>query len=99
METEICIGTPSQCFSVLYYTRSPYLIRGMKVSKLKIKKGFNTVISDTYMSSCDTLLSVPYKSSVIMVHEARDKATIIENYRLTYLFSFLLSFNSTEKFD
>ena len=99
METEICIGTPVQCFNVLYDTGSVYLILGMQSTKLKFKKGFNTIISDTYMSSCDNILSVSYKSAVIMAHEVRDKATIIENYNLPYLFSFLLSFNSTESFD
>ena len=99
LETEICIGTPVQCFNVLYDTGSVYLILGMQTSKLKFKKGFNTILSDTYMSSCDNILSVPYKSAVIMAHEVRDKATIIENYNLPYLFSFLLSFNSTESFD
>ncbi len=100
METEICIGTPVQCFNVLYDTGSTYLILGMKSTNLKFKKGFNTIISETYMMpSCDNIISVPYKSSVILAHEAKDRATIIENYRLPYLFSFLLSFNSTEKFD
>ena len=100
METEICIGTPVQCFNVLYDTGSTYLILGMKSSNLKFKKGFNTVISETYMMpSCENIISVPYKSAVILAHEAKDKATIIENYRLPYLFSFLLTFNSTEKFD
>ena len=99
IETEICIGTPVQCFNVLYDTGSVYLILGMQTSKLKFKKGFNTILSDTYMSSCDNILSVPYKSAVIMAHEVRDKATIIENYNLPYLFSFLLSYNSTESFD
>ena len=100
METEICIGTPLQCFNVLYDTGSTYLILGMKSSNLKFKKGFNTVLSETYMSpGCENIISVPYKSAVILAHEVKDKATIIENYRLPYLFSFLLSYNSTEKFE
>ena len=99
METEICIGTPLQCFKVLYDTGSVYLIVGMLTKNLKFKKGFNTVLSDTYMSSCDTIVPVSYKSSVIMAYEVRDKATIIENYNLPYLFSFLLSFNATENFE
>ena len=89
METEICIGTPLQCFKVLYDTGSVYLIVGMLTKNLKFKKGFNTVLSDTYMSSCDTIVPVSYKSSVIMAYEVWDKATIIENYNLPYLFSFL----------
>ena len=37
METEICIGTPVQCFNVLYDTGSVYLILGMQSTKLKFK--------------------------------------------------------------
>ena len=100
METEVCIGTPLQCFKVLYDTGSTYLIVGMASKNLKFKKGFKTVISDTYMASnCENIIPFAYKSAVIMAHEARDKVTIIENYRLAYLFSFLLAFNSTENIE
>ena len=88
METEICIGTPLQCFKVLYDTGSVYLIMGMKTKNLKFKKGFNTVISDTYMANCENIIPLAYKSAVITAHEVKDKVTIIENYNLPYLFSF-----------
>ena len=99
METEICIGTPLQCFKVLYDTGSVYLIMGMKTKNLKFKKGFNTVISDTYMANCENIIPLAYKSAVITAHEVKDKVTIIENYNLPYLFSFLLATNSTENLD
>ena len=99
MQTEICVGTPSQCFNVLYDTGSTYLILGLKSKNLKFKKGFITINSETYMSTCEYIRSVPYKSAIIHTHEARDKATIIENYRLPYLFYFLLASDSTETFD
>ena len=100
METEICVGYPFQCFKVLYDTGSVYLILGMKTKNLKFKKGFNTVISDTYKATnCENIIPLPYKSAVIMAHEVKDKVRIDEFYELPYLFSFLLAFNSTEKFD
>ena len=99
MQTEICVGTPLQCFKVLYDTGSAYLILGIPTKNLKFKKGFNTVISDTYMpANCENIIPLAYKSAVILAHEGRDKATIID-YRLPYLFSFLLVVNSTENFD
>ena len=67
----------------------------MKTKNLKFEKGFNTVISDTYMTNCENIIPLAYKSDVIMAHEVKDKVTIIENYNLPYLFSFLLAFNST----
>ena len=99
METEICIGTPLQCFKVLYDTGSVYLIVGMISKNLKFKKGFNTVNSDTYMSSCDTIIPVAYKSAIITGYEVKDKVTIINDFNLPYLFSFLLAMNATESFD
>ena len=99
METQICVGTPEQCFNVLYDTGSVYLILGIPNSELKFKKGFNSLLSDTFSSSCDKIYAVPYKSSVIMAREVKDKVSIIQNFRLPYLFSFLLSWNSTESYD
>ena len=98
METEICVGTPEQCFKVLYDTGTPYLILGMDNSNLKFKRGFNSLMSDSFSASCDNLLSIPFKSSVINAREVKDKVSIIPNYRLPYLFSFVLSWNSTETF-
>jgi hypothetical protein len=99
METEVCVGTPEQCFKVLYDTGSAYLILGMPNSDLKFKKGFNSLLSDSFSSSSDNIFAIPFKSSVIMAHEVKDKVSIIKNYRLPYLFSFLLSWNSTESYD
>ena len=96
IETEICVGTPEQCFKVLYDTGTPYLILGMENSNLKFKKGFNSLMSDSFSGISDNLLAIPFKSSVINAKEVKDKVSIIPNYRLPYLFSFLLSWNSTE---
>ena len=67
-----------QCFNVLYDTGSTYLILGLKSKNLKFKKGFITINSETYMSTCEYIKSVPYKSAIIHTHEARDKATIMK---------------------
>ena len=100
METDICVGTPEeQCFKVLYDTGSPYLILGMESTNLKFKKGFNSLMSDSFSASCDNLFSIPFKSSVINAREVKDKVSIIPKYRLPYLFSFLLSWNSTESYE
>ena len=99
METEVCVGTPEQCFKVLYDTGSAYLILGVPNSDLKFKKGFNTLLSDSFSAPNDNIFAIPFKSSVIMAHEVKDKVSIIKNYRLPYLFSFLLSWNSTESYD
>ena len=99
LETEICVGTPEQCFQVLYDTGSPYLVLGIPNNSLKFKKGFNSLMSDSFSASCDNLLAIPYKSSVISAREVKDKVSIIPKYRLPYLFSFVLSWNSTESYD
>ena len=99
METEICIGTPEQCFKVLYDTGTAYLILGMTNSNLVFKKSFNSLISDTFSASCDNLFEIPFKSSVISAREVKDKVSIIPKFKLPFLFSFVLSWNSTESFD
>ena len=99
METEICVGTPEQCFNVLYDTGSAYLILGIPNSNLKFKKSFNSLMSDSFSAICDNLFAIPFKSSVINAREVKDKVSIIPKFRLPYLFSFLLSWNSTESFD
>ena len=99
METEICVGTPKQCFKVLYDTGTPYLILGIPNSNLKFKKSFNSLMSDSFSSTSDKMLAIPFKSSIISGREVRDKVSIIPKYRLPYLFSFVLSWNSSEAFD
>ena len=51
------------------------------------------------MANCENIIPLAYKSAVITAHEVKDKVTIIENYNLPYLFSFLLATNSTENLD
>ena len=99
METEICVGTPEQCFKVLYDTGTPYLILGIPNTNLKFKKSFNSLMSDTFSSTSDKLFAIPFKSSVISAREVKDKVSIVPKYRLPYLFSFVLSWNSTESYD
>ena len=100
METEICIGTPGQCFKVLYDTGSTYLILGVENSNLKFKNGFNALLSESFSALCDKkLLAIPFKSSVIWGRESKDKASISQDFKYPYLFSFLLSYNSTESYD
>ena len=99
LETEICVGTPEQCFQVLYDTGSAYLILGIPNNSLKFKKGFNSLMSDSFSSSSENLVAIPFKSSVISAREVKDKVSIVPKYRLPYLFSFVLSWNSTESYD
>ena len=99
METKICVGTPEQCFNVLYDTGTAYLILGIPNSFLKFKKSFNSLMSDTFSSTCDKLFAIPFKSSVINAREVKDKVSIVPKFRLPYLFSFLFSWNSTDSYD
>ena len=99
METEICVGTPEQCFNVLYDTGTPYLILGIPNTNLNNKNNYNSLKSDTFSATCDKLFAIPFKSSVISAREVKDKVSIIPKYRLPYLFSFVISWNSTETFE
>ena len=99
METNICLGKPEQCFKVLYDTGSVYLILGENNSNLKFKTGFTPLMSDTFSSPSERILAIPFKSSVIYAKEVRDIISIVPNYKSPYLFSFALSFNSTESYD
>ena len=99
METEICIGTPEQCFNVLYDTGTPYLILGIPNTNLKNNNNYNSLISDTLSVTCDKLFAIPFKSSVISAREVKDKVSIIPKSHLPFLFSFVISWNSTETFE
>ena len=99
METEICVGTPEQCFRVLYDTGTAYLILGIPSSDLKFKKSFNSLVSDTFSASCDNIFDIPFKSSVISGREVKDKVSIIPKLKPPFLFSFVLSWNSTESYE
>ena len=60
-------------------------------SNLKFKNGFNALLSESFSSLCDKkLLAIPFKSSVIWARESKDKASISQDFKYPYLFSFLL---------
>ena len=99
METEICVSTPEQCFNVLYDTGTPYLILGIPNTNLKNKSNYNALMSDTLSVTCDKLFAIPFKSSVISAREVKDKVSILPKYNLPFLFSFVISWNSTETYE
>mgnify|MGYP006873188148 CR=1 FL=1 len=76
------------------------MILGVENSNLKFKNVFNSLLSDSFSALCDIkLLAIPFKSSVIWVRESKDKASISQQFKYPYLFSFLLSYNSAESYD
>ena len=99
METEICVSTPEQCFNVLYDTGTPYLILGIPNTNLKNKSNYNALMSDTLSVTCDKLFAIPFKSSIISAREVKDKVSILPKYNLPFLFSFVISWNSTETYE
>ena len=99
LKTEICIGLPLQCFKVAYDTGSPYLILGLINTNSKFSKNFNSSKSQTFKSALNSFFAIPYRYGVIQAREVSDYLKLPENLKSKYLISFLVTWNTTEKYE
>ena len=99
LTTELCIGNPIQCFKFAYDTGNQYLIIGVKNTKAKFSKLFNTSLSQTFKSSANTFFSIPYRYGIIQAREVSDFLKLPNNLQAKYMLSFMISWNTTEKYE
>ena len=99
LTTELCIGNPSQCFKFAYDTGNQYLIVGVQNTKAKFSKLFNTSLSQTFKSSANTFFSIPYRYGTIQAREVSDFLQLPKNLQAKYMLSFMMSWNTTEKYE
>ena len=99
LTTELCLGNPSQCFKFAYDTGNPYLILGVQNTKAKFSKSFNSSLSQTFKSSANTFFSIPYRYGVIQSREVSDFLQLPNNLQAKYMLSFMMSWNTTEKYE
>ena len=99
LKTEICVGVPIQCFKVAYDTGSPYLILGSANTNAKFSKNFNFTNSETFKSSVSSFYALPYRYGVIQAREVSDYLKLSDDLKSKYMISFLISWNTTEKYE
>ena len=99
LTTELCIGNPSQCFKFAYDTGNQYLIIGVQNTKAKFSKLFNTSLSQTFKSSANNFFSIPYRYGIIQAREVSDFLKLPDNLQAKYMLSFMMSWNTTEKYE
>ena len=97
--TELCIGKPVQCFKFAYDTGNQYLILGVKNTKAKFSKLYDTTISETFKSSQNSFFSIPYRYGIIQAREVSDFLQLPNNLQAKYMISFMMSWNTTEKYE
>ena len=101
LKTEICIGIPKQCFKVAYDTGMTYLILSLYNlnTKTKFTKTFNQTYSQTFKSTKNNLIALPYRYGVLQTREVEDFISLENFNKPKFLYSFLLSFNSSEEYE
>ena len=99
LTTELCIGNPTQCFKLAYDTGNQYLIIGVTNTKAKFAKLFNTSLSETFKSTTNSFFSLPYRYGVIQAREVSDFLKLPNNLQAKYMLSFMISWNTTEKYE
>ena len=99
LRTEICIGVPPQCFKVAYDTGTPYLIVGLVNTNSKFEKNFNFSHSETFKSAVSSFYAIPYRHGVIQAREVSDYIKLSQNIKPKHLISFLITWNTTEKYE
>ena len=99
LTTELCIGNPTQCFKLAYDTGNQYLIIGVTNTKAKFAKLFNTSLSETFKSTTNSFFSLPYRYGIIQAREVSDFLKLPNNLQTKYMLSFMISWNTTEKYE
>lgn len=99
LTTELCLGSPSQCFKFAYDTGNQYLILGITNTKAKFSKLFSTSISETLKSTTNSFFSIPYRYGIIQAREAADFIKLPNNLQAKFMLSFMMSWNTTEKYE
>ena len=99
LTTEICIGNPTQCFKFAYDTGNQYLIIGVVNTKAQFSKLFNTSLSETFKSTTNSFFSIPYRYGIIQAREVSDFLRLPNNLQAKYMLSFMMSWNTTEKYE
>ena len=99
LTTELCIGNPTQCFKLAYDTGNQYLIIGVTNTKAKFAKLFNTSLSETFKSTTNSFFSLPYRYGIIQAREVSDFLKLPNNLQAKYMLSFMMSWNTTEKYE
>ena len=99
LTTELCIGNPTQCFKLAYDTGNQYLIIGVTNTKAKFAKLFNTSLSETFKSTTNSFFSLPYRYGIIQAREVSDFLKLPNNLQAKYMLSFMISWNTTEKYE
>ena len=99
LTTELCLGNPQQCFKFAYDTGNQYLILGIINTKAKFSKLFSTSISETFKATTNSFFSIPYRYGIIQAREASDFLKLPNNLQAKYLLSFMITWNTTEKYE
>ena len=99
LKTELCIGVPPQCFKVAYDTGTTYLILGLYNTNSKFANNFNFSKSETFKSVLNSFYSFPYRFGVIQAREVSDYLKLPENIKSKYMISFMVSWNTSEKYE
>ncbi len=99
MSIPICIGIPKQCFNLLYDTGEMYLIVSNTANTAKFTKAYNMSASETSNSNINNYVALNYQNGQLQLREVSDYVFIIEEKRPLYIFSFLLTWNTTVQYN
>ena len=99
MSIPICIGIPKQCFNLLYDTGEMYLIVSNTANTAKFTKAYNMSASETSNSNINNYVALNYQNGQLQLREVSDYVFIIEEKRPLYIFSFLLTWNTSIQYN
>ena len=68
-------------------------------TKAQFSKLFNTSLSETFKSTTNSFFSIPYRYGIIQAREVSDFLQLSNNLQTKYMLSFMMSWNTTEKYE